>query len=421
MLFLSFVSILVYSILLGSFATESGIFNPCNNTATDVIHEDNELMCLNYNGKFKALSISCIVIIVLCFLAIWDSCIDRDSKQDKLVIVKPPQKQVVPTKQSSNQPATKKPEAKQNQVKNQSKNATGKETKPTKVENKHPQKVNNSDGSTSAQKQFTPATAKATNSANPEKPVNKAAQKTPPPAKPSTSSDQKTPVSKATQKAPSPSKSNNSSDQGKCVKKDTKKTASPPKTSNSSDKDTPVDKSKQSIQMCNTDPEQEVSISIIGNVELLKTQNQLLSEQNQLLRQQIYQASGSQQYPRYGELMCQIYGPGNQSNTYLPTPSHPTLVGEAFQATSHPTSVGVAFPTTPHPMSVGQAFTPASHPTIVGESFPSISYPAVVMESFSQPIDQTLGREDFQPIRQFPSLTTSIPSAPPPSYDESLA
>jgi hypothetical protein len=60
MLFLSFVSILVYSILLGSFATESGIFNPCNNTATDVIHEDNELMCLNYNGKFKALSISCI-------------------------------------------------------------------------------------------------------------------------------------------------------------------------------------------------------------------------------------------------------------------------------------------------------------------------------------------------------------------------
>lgn len=398
MLFLSFVSILVYSILLGSFATESGIFNPCNNTTTDVIHEDTELMCLNYNGKFKALSISCIVIIVLCFLAIWDSCIDRDSKQDKLVIVKPPQKQVVPTKQSSNQPATKKPEAKQNQVKNQSKNATGKETKPTKVENKQPQKVSHSDGSKSTQKQVTPATAKATNSANQEKPVNNAAQKTPPPAKPSTSSVQKTPVSKATQKTPSPSKSNNSSD-----------------------KDTPVDKSKQSIQMRNTDPKQEVSISIIGNVELLKTQNQLLSEQNQLLRQQIYQASGSQQYPRYGELMYQIYGQGNQSNTYLPTPSHPTLVGEAFPATPHPTSVGVAFPATPHPMSVGQAFTPASHPTIVGESFPSIAYPTVVMESFSQPTDQTLGREDFQPIRQVPSLTTSIPSAPPPSYDESLA
>ena len=73
MLFLSFVSILVYSILLGSFATESGIFNPCNNTTTYDIHEDKELMCLNYNGEFKALSISCIVIIVLCFLAIWDS------------------------------------------------------------------------------------------------------------------------------------------------------------------------------------------------------------------------------------------------------------------------------------------------------------------------------------------------------------
>jgi hypothetical protein len=417
MLFLSFVSILVYSILLGSFATESGIFNPCNNTTTDDIHEDKELMCLNYNGEFKALSISCIVIIVLCFLAIWDGFIDRDSKQDKLVIVKPPQKQVVPTKQ----PSKEKPEAKQNQVKNQSKNATGKETKQTKVEIKQPQKVSNSDGSKSTQKQVTLSTAKATNSANAEKPVNKAAQKTPPPAKPSTSSDQKTPVSKATQKTPSPSKPNNSSDQGTCVKKDTPKTASPLKTVNSSDKDTHVDKSKQSIQMRNTEPEQEASISIIGNVELLQTQNQLLTEQNQLLRQQIYQASGSQQYPRYSELMYQIYGQGNQSNTYLPTPSHPTLVGEAFPARPHPTSVGVAFPATSHPMSVGQDFTPASHPTLVGESFPSISYPTVVVGSFSQPTDQTLGREAFQPIRQFPSLTTSIPSAPPPSYDESLA
>lgn len=408
MLFLSFVSILVYSILVGSFATESGIFNPCNNTTIDVIHEDKELMCVNYNGKFKALSISCIVIIVLCFLAIWDGFIDRDTKQDKLVIVKPPQKQVVPTKQPSNNPATKKPEAKQNQDKNQSKNTTGKETKQTKVENKQPQKVNNPDGSKSTQKQVTPATAKATNSANTGKPVNKTAQNTPPPAKPSTSSDKKTPVKEATQKTQSLSKPSNSSDQGTPVKKDTQKTASHPKTGNTSDKDTHVDKSKQSIQMYNTEPAQEVSISIIGNVELLKTQNQLLTEQNQLLRQQLYQASGCQQYPRHSELMYQIYGQGNQSNTYLPTPSHPTLVVETFRAT-------------PHPTSAGQAFTPASHPTLVGETFPSTSYPTVVVESFSQPTEQTLGSEAFQPIRQIPSLTTSIPNAPPPSYDESLA
>ena len=421
MLFLSFVSILVYSILLGSFATESGIFNPCNNTTIDVIHEDKELMCVNYNGKFKALSISCIVIIVLYFLAIWDGFIDRDTKQDKLVIVKPPQKQVVPTKQPSNNPATKKPEAKQNQDKNQSKNTTGKETKQTKVENKQPQKVNNPDGSKSTQKQVTPATAKATNSASTGKPVNKTTHNTPPPVKPSTSSDKKTPVKEATQKTPSLSKPSNSSDQGTPVKKDTQKTASPPKTSNTSDKDTHVDKSKQSIQMCNTEPAQEVSISIIGNVELLKTQNQLLTEQNQLLRQQLYQASGNQQYPRHSELMYQIYGQEYQSNTYLPTPSHPTLFGETFRATPHLTSVEVALPATPHPTSVGQAFTPASHPTLVGETFRSTSYPTVVVESFSQPTEQTLGSEAFQPIRQIPSLTTSIPNAPPPSYDESLA
>jgi hypothetical protein len=80
MLFACFVSLLVCSVFLGTFLTESGVFGETkcdNSTSTDT-------MCFESYNKIKGLSAASLVFLILSFLTNLVGVIDRSPKNEKL-------------------------------------------------------------------------------------------------------------------------------------------------------------------------------------------------------------------------------------------------------------------------------------------------------------------------------------------------